>query len=91
MNLSRRQTTQPADLGFVAGSSVLLIFVLCIGTMGKTPRLNITLKHNSEGEEKRKEQIERLAEQYDLAKYTITRDIVIDQQVEIRKPPNSTE
>jgi hypothetical protein len=46
----------------------------------KTPKLNITLQHNSAGEQKRKEQIERLAEQYDLSKYTITRDIVIDQQ-----------
>ena len=46
----------------------------------KTPKLNITLQHNSADEQKRKEQIERLAEQYDLSKYTITRDIVIDQQ-----------
>jgi hypothetical protein len=49
-------------------------------TAVKTPKLNITLQHNSAGEQKRKEQIERLAEQHDLAKYTITRDIVIDQQ-----------
>jgi hypothetical protein len=49
-------------------------------TAAKTPKLNITLQHNSAGEQKRKEQIERLAAQYDLAKYTITRDIVVDQQ-----------
>ena len=46
----------------------------------KTPQLNITLKHDSSGERQRKQQIERLADKYDLAKYTITRDIVIDQQ-----------
>jgi len=59
---------------------VLMVLLLSIGVSAKTPKLNITLKHDSAGEQKRKEQIERLAEQYDLSKYTITRDIVIDQQ-----------
>jgi hypothetical protein len=49
-------------------------------TQAKTPKLNITLRHNSAGEQKRKEQIQRLAEQYDLSKYTITRNIVVDEQ-----------
>jgi len=56
------------------------LLMLAVSVQAKTPKLNITLQHNSAGEEKRKEQIERLAAQYDLAKYTITRDIVIDQQ-----------
>lgn len=59
---------------------VLMVLLLSIGVSAKTPKLNITLKHESPAEQKRKEQIERLAEQYDLSKYTITRDIVIDQQ-----------
>jgi hypothetical protein len=60
----------------------VLIAILLLQTVGlaKTPKLNITLKHDSPAEQKRKEQIERLAEKYDLEKYTITRDIVIDQQ-----------
>jgi hypothetical protein len=60
---------------------LLALFLLVPAlTPAKTPKLNITLQHNSAGEQKRKEQIERLAAQYDLEKYTITRDIVIDQQ-----------
>jgi len=46
----------------------------------QTPKLNIKLQHESPGEQRRKEQIERLAAKYDLKKYTITRDILIDQQ-----------
>ena len=45
----------------------------------QTPQLNITLQHSSARERERKEQIERLAAKYDLKKYTITRDIEIDQ------------
>ena len=46
----------------------------------QTPKLNIKLQHESPDEQRRKEQIERLAAKYDLKKYTITRDILIDQQ-----------
>jgi hypothetical protein len=60
----------------------------------ETPKLNITLAHEShadsapdstaapsplEKEQQAKEQLERLAKQYDLKKYTITRDIIIEQ------------
>jgi hypothetical protein len=60
----------------------LLIAILLFPSLAQaqTPRLKITLAHGSQLEQKRKEQIERLAAQYDLEKYTITRDIVIDQQ-----------
>ena len=44
----------------------------------ETPKLKIKTKHGSPAEEQRKAQMERLAKQYDLAKYTITRDIVIE-------------
>ena len=58
----------------------VLALIAAATVPAKTPNLNIKLEHNSEGEQKRKQQIERLAAQYDLSKYTITRDIVIDQQ-----------
>jgi len=59
---------------------LIAIALLPVFAHAKTPKLNITLQHDSPGERQRKEQIERLADKYDLAKYTITRDIVIDQQ-----------
>ena len=70
---------------------VLIVLLFSIGVFAKTPKLNITLKHDSTGEQKRKEQIERLAEKYDLAKYTITRDIVIDQQAMNHSSPVLTQ
>jgi hypothetical protein len=59
---------------------LIAIILFPVFARAKTPKLNLTLAHNSPAEEKRKEQIERLAANYDLEKYTITRDIVIDQQ-----------
>ncbi len=44
-----------------------------------TPHLDISTAHHAPGEEQRKEQMLRLAQQYDLSKYTITRKIVIEQ------------
>src|SRR5437016_3935243 len=63
--------------------------ILVIGTMAvlaaragaQTPKLNIKTKHGLPMEEQRKEQMERLAKQYDLKKYTITRDMVIERGV----------
>jgi len=45
----------------------------------QTPKLNIKTKHGFPMEEQRKSQMERLAKQYDLKKYTITRDILIER------------
>jgi hypothetical protein len=59
---------------------LIAIVLLPVFAHAKTPKLNITLQHDSPAEQKRKEQIERLAARYDLEKYTITRDIVVDQQ-----------
>src|SRR2546421_6575590 len=70
---------------------VWIVLVVSVCVSAKTPKLNITLKHDSAGEQKRKEQIERLAEKYDLAKYTITRDIVIDQQAMNHSSPVLTQ
>lgn len=47
--------------------------------LAETPKLHVRTKHGGPGEEQRKEQVERLAKKYDLAKYTITRDIEIDR------------
>jgi hypothetical protein len=45
----------------------------------QTPKLNIKTKHGLPMEEQRKSQMERLAKQYDLKKYTVTRDILIER------------
>ena len=50
-----------------------------LGTYAQTPNLNIKTKNGLPQEEQRKEQMERLAKQYDLKKYTITRDILIER------------
>jgi hypothetical protein len=47
--------------------------------LAETPKLNIKTKHNLPMEEQRKEQMVRLAKQYNLRKYTITRDIMIER------------
>jgi hypothetical protein len=45
----------------------------------ETPSLHIKTKHGLPIEEQRKQQMERLAKQYDLKKYTITREIMIER------------
>lgn len=56
-----------------------ILGLVSLPALAETPRLNIKTKHGFPMEEQRKEQMERLAKQYDLKKYTITRDIVIDR------------
>lgn len=46
----------------------------------QTPPLKIKTKHHAPQEEERKLQVLRLAQQYDLKKYTMTRDIEIDRR-----------
>lgn len=45
----------------------------------QTPPLKIKTKNGLPAEEERKQQMERLAKEYDLKKYTITRDILIER------------
>ena len=45
----------------------------------ETPKLNVRTAHDGPQEIERKEQVERLARQYDLKKYTLTREVVIDR------------
>jgi hypothetical protein len=45
----------------------------------ETPKLRIVLKHDSPLEQRTRDQLERIAAQYDLTKFTVTRDIAIEQ------------
>ena len=53
--------------------------LLACALFAATPKLNIRTKNGLPAEEQRKQQMERLARQYDLSKYTITRDIIIER------------
>ncbi|HEX6188012.1 MAG TPA: hypothetical protein VFZ40_08020 [Pyrinomonadaceae bacterium] len=55
------------------------LILMPVLVLAQTPELNIRLQHNSQREHLRRAQIRRLAAKYDLKKYTITRDIVIDE------------
>jgi hypothetical protein len=55
------------------------VLLLTASAFARTPDLHIKLKHNSPVEERKKEQIERLAQGYDLKKFTLTKNILIEQ------------
>src|SRR5467141_2060331 len=57
--------------------SLVAIALVSARAKAQTPKLNIRTKHGIPVEEQRKEQMERLAKQYELKKYTITRDIMV--------------
>lgn len=61
---------------------ILIAVVVALASsraLAETPKLKIKTRHGSLREEQRKQQMERLAKQYDLAKYTLTRDIMIEE------------
>ena len=64
-----------------------VLAALLVPALADTPKLNIRLKNGTPIEERKKEQIERLAKQYDLKKWTITRDIIIEQGVRPHSSP----
>src|SRR3954464_8497043 len=72
-------------------SRVILIIasvvLLSSAAFAATPKLNIKLKNGTEVEQRKKDQIERLAQQYDLKKYTKTREILIEQGVRPHSSP----
>jgi len=77
---------KPVSLGILHGREdirkLLIIAAVAIASSiaaAQTLKLNIKTKHGLPMEEQRKEQMERLAKQYDLKKYTITRDIMIER------------
>jgi hypothetical protein len=57
----------------------LALILTPVLVLAQTPELNIRLQRKSQREFLRAAQIRRLATEYDLKKYTITRDIVIDE------------
>src|SRR5437588_11133618 len=62
-----------------AAATVAIVGLSAVPLFAETPKLNIKTKHGFPMEEQRKQQMERLAKQYDLKKYTITRDMVIER------------
>src|SRR5437868_13529956 len=52
-----------------------------------TPKLNVRTAHGNPREEQRKEQIERQAREYNLKRYTLTRDIVVEEGVRNHSSP----
>ena len=48
--------------------------------MAAAPTVKITLKHGTEREARTKAQLERVLHDYDLGKYTFTREVVIEEQ-----------
>jgi hypothetical protein len=67
---ARRQTIRHIFCALLFSSSI---------ASAATPKLKIKTKHGNALEEGKRDQIERLAKQYDLTKYTLTRNIVIEQ------------
>ena len=75
---------------FFPALASLSTLVLLPRAAAQTPRLKIKTKHHDPQEEAKKRQIERLAQQYDLKKYTLTRDIVIERGVISHSHPTLT-
>ena len=69
------------DCIFALGSTILAASLVLPAAAAQTPRLKIKTKHHAPQEEQKKQQIERLAQQYDLKKYTLTRDILIEHGI----------
>jgi hypothetical protein len=63
------------------------LLAVSVPAAADTPKLNIKTKNGIALEEQKKQQIERLAKQYDLKKLTITRDIIIEQGVRPHSSP----
>lgn len=57
----------------------VVVALLTSASLAETPKLNIRTKSHLPAEEQRKQPMERLAGQYDLSKYTITRDVIIER------------
>ncbi|HYW66724.1 MAG TPA: hypothetical protein VFB10_08460 [Candidatus Dormibacteraeota bacterium] len=73
------QTFTPGHREMKKVLAAVAVALLASVLLAETPKLNIKTKHGLPMEEQRKEQMERLAKEYDLKKYTITRDIVIEK------------
>ena len=63
----------------LSASICMLVTFLATGPRAETPKLTIVLRSGTPIEQRKKEQIERLAAKYDLKKFTETRDIAIER------------
>jgi len=75
----RAQTPMPHRTQTTRALALVVMALLASALAAETPKLNIRTKNRLPAEEQRKQQMERLAGQYDLSKYTITRDIIIER------------
>jgi hypothetical protein len=58
-----------------------------LSSLAGTPKLTIKTKNGSRLEEQKKHQLERLAQLYDLKKWTVTREIVVEEGVQSHSTP----
>lgn len=58
---------------------VAICIAMSVTSFCETPKLNLKLAHRAPCEERTMIQVQQLAKQYDLKKFTITRDILIEQ------------
>jgi hypothetical protein len=58
---------------------LVMLPILAGSAFARTPKLHIKLKNESPAEQQKKAQIERLADEYDLKKFTLTTDILIEE------------
>jgi hypothetical protein len=72
-------TPMPSQTQTARALTPVVIALMASALLAETPKLNIRTKNGLPGEEQRKQQMERLARQHDLSKYTITRDIIIER------------
>src|SRR5262245_23300741 len=75
----RRRLSMPYRCMHTIAAAVVTAAGVFVGIHAQTPALNISLKTNSPVEQRKKAQLERLASTYNLKKFTLTRDIAIEQ------------
>ncbi len=71
-----------------AVTKTVMLFVL--SAFAANPSLSIKLAHNTACEQRTRVELEQLASQYDLTKYTLTRDIIIEQGARAHSFPTLT-
>ena len=74
-----RQIHMPSHTAMRKTLAPIALTLLASLLLAETPKLNIRTKNGFPREEERKQQMERLAKQYDLSRYTITRDVIIER------------
>jgi hypothetical protein len=61
-----------------------------LSVVAVTPKLNLRTKRGAPCEERTRQEVERLASKFDLGKYTVTRDIMIEQGAMAHSYPELT-